>query len=156
FQDGILLVPQRERETDPLMAIADARDAVFVPAIGARSRVVVREVPPGVAVRAVVFANRAPGTFAEIRTPTLPVGLTQARFLEAPFFDRHHPMLGAYTSPLATLPQAVLLDLDDTILDDSGTTSSCWLEACRAHSSALDGLDPVLAFEAIERVREWY
>jgi putative hydrolase of the HAD superfamily len=57
---------------------------------------------------------------------------------------------------LSKLPRAVLLDLDDTILDDSGSISSCWLEACRAHASAMGALDPVVVYDAIERVREWY
>ena len=55
------------------MAIADAGEAVFVPAVGARPRVVVREVVPGRAVRAVVLAHRAPGALAQIRPPALPV-----------------------------------------------------------------------------------
>jgi len=59
-------------------------------------------------------------------------------------------------SRLSQLPRAVLLDLDDTILDDSGNVSSCWLEACVAHRSAMGGLDPVSVYEAIERIRGWY
>lgn len=54
------------------------------------------------------------------------------------------------------LPRAVLLDLDDTILDDSRTISSCWRDACFAHAPALGGTDPALVFEEIERTREWY
>ena len=54
------------------------------------------------------------------------------------------------------LPDAVLLDLDDTILDDSGHAARCWVEACAAHASELDGLDPTVLLEAIERVRTWY
>ena len=54
------------------------------------------------------------------------------------------------------LPRAVLLDLDDTILDDSGSVSSCWLDACHAHGPSMNGLDPVQVYDAIERVREWY
>ncbi len=50
----------------------------------------------------------------------------------------------------------MLLDLDDTILDDSGNIAACWLEACHTHSAAMNGLDPVSVHEAIERVREWY
>ena len=65
FQDRIALVPQRDRETDRLVTVADAGQAVFVPAIGARAGVIVREIFPGGAVRAVVFAHRAPGAFAE-------------------------------------------------------------------------------------------
>lgn len=54
------------------------------------------------------------------------------------------------------LPEAVLLDLDDTILDDSGHSVRCWNEACRLHAHALEGVDPSLLYEAIERVRRWY
>jgi putative hydrolase of the HAD superfamily len=57
---------------------------------------------------------------------------------------------------LSRLPRAVLLDLDDTILDDSGSTSSCWLEACRVHRDELGIVDPITAYVSIERVREWY
>jgi putative hydrolase of the HAD superfamily len=57
---------------------------------------------------------------------------------------------------LTRLPQAVLLDLDDTILDDTGGVSSCWLEACIAYASTMGGRDPVSVYDAIERVREWY
>ena len=49
-----------------------------------------------------------------------------------------------------------MLGLDDTILDDSGSVSSCWLEACRVHRAALGIVDPVTAYVSIERVREWY
>ena len=62
----------------------------------------------------------------------------------------------AYTDGLSLLPRAVLLDLDDTILDDSGSISACWLEACRAHESAMGLLQHVAVFDAIERVRDWY
>ena len=41
FEDGIAAVVERESKADALMAIADARDAVFAPAIGARAGVVV-------------------------------------------------------------------------------------------------------------------
>ncbi len=30
------------------------------------------------------------------------------------------------------LPRAILIDLDDTILDDGGSTESCWTDACAA------------------------
>jgi putative hydrolase of the HAD superfamily len=55
-----------------------------------------------------------------------------------------------------SLPRAVLLDLDDTILDDSGHSVRCWAEACTLHAAALDGLDPTVLLEAIDRVRTWY
>ena len=73
FQDGIALVPQSQGETDRLLAVADAGQPVFIPAVGARTGLIVREIFPGVPIRAVVFADRAPRTFAEVRPPALPV-----------------------------------------------------------------------------------
>jgi putative hydrolase of the HAD superfamily len=79
-----------------------------------------------------------------------------------PRWDRGHyhttaePVEALNHVPMNQLPPAVLLDLDDTILDDSGTVSSCWLEACVAHRSEMNGLDPLRVYEAIERTREWY
>lgn len=63
------------------------------------------------------------------------------------------------TRPAASerrLPRAVLLDLDDTILDDSRNISTCWRDACLAHASVVPGVDPILVYEEIERVRAWY
>jgi putative hydrolase of the HAD superfamily len=54
------------------------------------------------------------------------------------------------------LPRALLLDLDDTILDDSGGVIACWRDACHAHQSRMNGLDAEVVFEAIDRMREWY
>jgi putative hydrolase of the HAD superfamily len=50
----------------------------------------------------------------------------------------------------------VLLDLDDTILDDSTGIVSCWRAACVAHCSGMNGLDPEVVFDTIDRTREWY
>ena len=54
------------------------------------------------------------------------------------------------------LPKAVLLDLDDTILDDSGNVESCWREACFTHESEMRGVDPVVLLHAIDKTREWF
>ena len=50
FQNGIALVPKCESKTKPLPGIGDAADAVFTPAVGAGAGLVVREVPPRVAI----------------------------------------------------------------------------------------------------------
>jgi putative hydrolase of the HAD superfamily len=68
---------------------------------------------------------------------------------------------GQVTAPGVTrfdmpLPRAMLLDLDDTILDDSRNVSSCWRDACLAHASALGGVEPATVFDEIERTRAWY
>jgi len=57
---------------------------------------------------------------------------------------------------MPALPRAILLDLDDTILDDSGGVIRCWRDACTCHVSRMNGLDPEVVFQAIDRVREWY
>lgn len=53
------------------------------------------------------------------------------------------------------LPRAFLLDLDDTILDDSGNVSRCWREACFAHGPEA-GVDPAPLVETVERTRAWF
>jgi putative hydrolase of the HAD superfamily len=50
----------------------------------------------------------------------------------------------------------MLLDLDDTILDDSGNVGSCWKDACIDHRSQLGAVDPVSLYHAVERTREWF
>jgi putative hydrolase of the HAD superfamily len=55
-----------------------------------------------------------------------------------------------------SVPRALLLDLDDTILDDTGGLVISWREACLTHCSAMNGLDAEALFEAIDRTREWY
>jgi hypothetical protein len=47
LEDRVTLVPQRDRETEALMVVGDAGQAVLAPAIRARSRLVVGEVVPG-------------------------------------------------------------------------------------------------------------
>ena len=55
-----------------------------------------------------------------------------------------------------SLPKAVLLDLDDTILDDSSTIDQCWRDACAAHLAEVDGLDPTELYAAVRRQGEWF
>jgi putative hydrolase of the HAD superfamily len=56
----------------------------------------------------------------------------------------------------ADLPPAMLIDLDDTILDDSGGTEAAWLAACVAAAVRMPALDAARLREAIERTRKWY
>ncbi len=73
LQDRVAAVPQRQREAQHLVVVADAGQAVLAPAVGARARLVVAEIVPRVAVVAVVLAHRAPLALAQIRAPLLPV-----------------------------------------------------------------------------------
>ena len=86
LEDGVAAVPEREPEAHHLMTVADSCNAVFAPAISARARVVVREIFPSRAVRAVIFADRAPLALGKVGTPALPVFLARARFFEAAVF----------------------------------------------------------------------
>jgi hypothetical protein len=89
FEDGVAAVPEGQREADSLMAIANASDAVFVPAVGALSSLLVGEILPGVAVGAVVLTHSAPGALAEIGSPTIPARLPVAVLFDARGFAAH-------------------------------------------------------------------
>jgi putative hydrolase of the HAD superfamily len=52
------------------------------------------------------------------------------------------------------LPPILLLDLDDTILDDSGARDECWRVACAEVAEARPGLDAEALRREIEQVRD--
>src|SRR5579859_224871 len=83
FQDGIAPIPQRQGEAKALMTVADTGNAVFIPAICARARLIMRKVIPGFAIRAVIFAHGAPRALTYVRSPAFPMGGAVARFLKA-------------------------------------------------------------------------
>ena len=51
---------------------------------------------------------------------------------------------------MSHLPRAVLLDLDDTILDDSSGVIDCWRDACNAHAVGLGAITPAAVFDAVQ------
>ncbi len=51
--------------------------------------------------------------------------------------------------------RALLVDLDDTLLDYSGCVESCWQEACVA-VAAPAGVDPDRLVRAIAKTRRWF
>jgi putative hydrolase of the HAD superfamily len=53
-------------------------------------------------------------------------------------------------------PRAILLDLDDTILDDSGLVHECWRDACADYADRLRPLDATAVVEAIQTKSRWY
>jgi putative hydrolase of the HAD superfamily len=57
--------------------------------------------------------------------------------------------------PSAT-PRGLLLDLDDTILDDSSTIAECWRQACEAHRDQCAGLDSGVLYHVIRETGEWF
>src|SRR5579859_7019095 len=72
LEDRILSVPERQPEAERLAVVADAGEAVLVPAVGAHAGVVVRKELPRVAVLAVVLTHGAPRTLAQVGTPASP------------------------------------------------------------------------------------
>ena len=72
LQDRVALVPQRDRQAQPLLVVADPGDAVLAPPVRAGPRLVMAEVRPGVAAVAVVLADRAPLALAQVRPPGAP------------------------------------------------------------------------------------
>jgi putative hydrolase of the HAD superfamily len=53
------------------------------------------------------------------------------------------------------VPKAVFLDLDDTIVNDSGPIDSCWREACSI-GAAQCAIGPDRLFETIKISSSWY
>src|SRR5262249_50046705 len=89
FDNGILAIPEREREAELLMIVGDAGQAVFAPAVGAGAGLIVAEIIPGVAALAVVLADRAPLSFAEVGAPLLPWRFVLTCLLETVLFAAH-------------------------------------------------------------------
>ncbi|MSO84024.1 MAG: HAD family hydrolase [Acidobacteria bacterium] len=54
---------------------------------------------------------------------------------------------------LASLPRAVLVDLDDTIVDDSGAVVDCWEDACE---SCTPLVEPRAVLTEIHAIRDWF
>src|SRR5271154_4404330 len=97
------------------MRVAESRDSVFAPAIRPRSRVIVRQIIPSIAIRAVIFANRAPLALREIRPPARPVRLPVVIVLDALFFRSHRPLRRHWPSRLNATCATPRLESDPPI-----------------------------------------
>jgi len=51
--------------------------------------------------------------------------------------------------------KALLVDLDDTLLDYTGGVDECWQHACEAHAGPV-GIDPSGLVKAIAETRRWF
>ena len=71
------------------MPVADSRDTILVPPVSSGSRVIMRKIFPGVAVRAVVLSDRPLGALAEVRAPALPMRLFLPRLFQSELFVCH-------------------------------------------------------------------
>lgn len=55
-----------------------------------------------------------------------------------------------------SLPQAILFDLDDTIIDDSANVHDAWLTVVESRAGALTGLAPADVVAVVYEVRDWF
>jgi putative hydrolase of the HAD superfamily len=60
------------------------------------------------------------------------------------------------TAPTRPVPSALLLDLDDTILDDSSRVHESWRDACDRHADRLAPLEAGAVADAIRTTSKWY
>ncbi len=74
LQDWIASIPEGRGENEQLIAITQPADGVLSPPVGLGPRHIVGEVGPGVAISAVVFADRTPGPVAHEAAPAAPQG----------------------------------------------------------------------------------
>jgi putative hydrolase of the HAD superfamily len=57
---------------------------------------------------------------------------------------------------MASRPQAIFVDMDDTILTYSEGAEECWLDLCRRYAPRLPGASAETLLAAIERSRRWF
>ena len=74
LQVRIALVPERRREAQELVAVAQPGDAVLAPAVCLRARLVVGQIAPGVAIVRIVLAHGAPRSIRDVGAPAAPSG----------------------------------------------------------------------------------
>jgi len=93
LQDRVALVPQGQGQAQLLLVVADAGDAVLAPPVGARPRLVMAEIRPGVSVVAVVLPDCAPLALTEIRPPGPPRN-ARPGLMQPPFLGRRRGRIG--------------------------------------------------------------
>ena len=57
---------------------------------------------------------------------------------------------------MAAFPRAILIDLDDTLLDDSSNVDACWTDVLAAAESRLSGVDLRRLRAAIDKQNSWF
>src|SRR5262249_16598607 len=81
FENRIAAVPECERQAQAALIVSPSGNPIFTPSIGAQVCVLEREVPPAIAVGAVVFSYRSPLPLRKMRAPEAPWRFHGARFV---------------------------------------------------------------------------
>ena len=84
LENAVLAVPHCDRETEDLVLVAPAKEAILAPSVGAAARVVVGERLPRRAVGRVILANRAPLSAGDIGSPCAPVVILRGALFAQP------------------------------------------------------------------------
>src|SRR5262249_30192539 len=79
LDDRVAAVPQAQSEAEDLPRVAQAGQAILVPPVGTRSRMIMRAVVPCRTVFAVVLTDSSPGPLGQVRPPRAPVLLARVR-----------------------------------------------------------------------------
>ena len=106
LEDRVPAVPEGEPQAQASLHVGEARQPVLPPAVGARPGMVMGQVLPGGAARAVVLAHGAPLALAEVGAPEIPVPSLAQPVLQPsegldPFALRDH---GAIAPILMAIP----------------------------------------------------
>ncbi|CAB5004684.1 unannotated protein [freshwater metagenome] len=92
FEVRVAAIPECESDAHVLEQRRQAREAVLVPAVGPRNRMVVGKGAPGVTIVGVVLTDRAPSALGQVGTPLVPrPGIARAMKKSARVF--HAPLL---------------------------------------------------------------
>src|SRR6516165_5011066 len=86
FDDRISSIPKCQREAQTLLLVGEASQTVLAPMVGARTRLIMAEVAPRVAIVAVVLAHGPPLALRQIGTPLLPRNFLLPCLLQSPLF----------------------------------------------------------------------
>ena len=57
---------------------------------------------------------------------------------------------------MASFPRAILIDLDDTLLDDTSYVNVCWADACAVAEARLPGVDIKRLRVTIDKLSSWF
>src|SRR5215831_7064533 len=87
LENRITAVPERKRQAEKLLVVGKPGQAVLPPAIGVAARLVVGQIIPRGAARAVVLAHCPPLPLAQIGAPLAPILLAIAALLDALALD---------------------------------------------------------------------
>src|SRR5262249_10652619 len=102
LQNRVPSVPESQGQTEALMIVAEAGDAIFTPTIGTTARLVMAEIIPGGSIGTIILANSSPFAFAQVGSPEPPRCSATVRLFKSFLFL--HKRGGGYRFPVSKDP----------------------------------------------------